>query len=296
MHQDGLRLDDLRPDIEESEMDILDDDRKGDRERKNMVDELTKSISTRTVARILIPKVSTLKKSLKMANLLLLLEKVIDEVTVMIFYNSVIELVAWVVGILAFFAYPSGMFLIWLHFIHIPRGVFGLIISLKKLPNASEVLSKITEFEGQDTEEQWKFEKMMFRVRDNFKNYAIKHLKGAQKFLFIYFILSVVGSLIDSIGLFIQIILFGTSDNVYEPLFMIACVSILMSTNFSYLFYILSFSYKLSDAFRKEIFKAVVGKASPLLERIVRKKVSNSGPLNKNPNLVKNPNNRKLND
>lgn len=89
-------LEDLRPDLEESEM--MEIDIEDDNERKLMVTELTKSISTRTIARTLIPKVSVLKKTLRMQHVLLLLEKTLDEITKMTFYNSIIEIVTWCLG------------------------------------------------------------------------------------------------------------------------------------------------------------------------------------------------------
>ncbi len=48
-------------------------------QQRKMVEAFTKSISSRTIARTIIPKLSVLKKALKMQNILFLLEKVLDE-------------------------------------------------------------------------------------------------------------------------------------------------------------------------------------------------------------------------
>ena len=89
-----------------------------------------------------------------------------------------------------FFAYPTGLALVWLHLTHVPRGIFGLFICLKKLPKVYDIITKISEIEDKEMEEQWSFEKMTFHVRDNFKNYILKTSKDAQPFFLIYFALS----------------------------------------------------------------------------------------------------------
>jgi hypothetical protein len=111
-----------------------------------------------------------------------------------------------------------------LHFLHIPRGIFGGFISLYKIPKVYELVDKISDFETKEMEEQWSFEQMSFHVRDNFKKYILKVGKDAQPFFLIYFVLSALCILIDGLGLLIQVVLFGTEDNIYEPLFMIATV------------------------------------------------------------------------
>jgi len=265
---DTCGLDDLRPDIEESDM--VDIDLDDEKERKRMVTELTKSISTRTIARTLIPKVSVLKKTLKMQHILMLVERTLDEVNTMAYFNSIIEIAAWLLGLLWFFAYPTGLGLIWLHFLHIPRGIFGGFISLYKIPKVYELVDKISDFETKEMEEQWSFEQMSFHVRDNFKKYILKVGKDAQPFFLIYFVLSALCILIDGLGLLIQVVLFGTEDNIYEPLFMIATVWVLVYTNWCYFLYIGSFGYRIPERFRKIALKAIIGKTEDLVSVVAK--------------------------
>lgn len=90
----------MRPDIEESH-DMVDVEIHGEHySQKMMVNELTRSISTRSLARSIFPKVSMLKKSLKMQCMIMLIEKILDEVNKLIFYISIIELLAWGLGFL----------------------------------------------------------------------------------------------------------------------------------------------------------------------------------------------------
>ena len=116
--------------------------------------------------------------------------------------------------------------------------------------------------------EQWTFEKISYHLKENFKNYIIKSAKDSQKFLFIYFIFSGICAVFDFIGLFTQIIMFGTKNDVFEPLFMIALVLILMATNCSYFFYIGSFTFRIPDKFRSEVLKTVMGQGSALVDRV----------------------------
>ena len=149
---------------------MIDVDLQGDHKaQKLMVTELTRSMSAKSIARSIFPKVSVLKKSLKMQYMLLLLEKILDEVNKLIFYISIIEILAWGLGFLWFLAYPSGMALIWFHLIHVPRGAFGLFIVMKKSPKAYEIIEEISEFDSNEMKENWNFEQMVFHVRNNFK-------------------------------------------------------------------------------------------------------------------------------
>lgn len=189
------------------------------------------SVSAQSIARTLIPKVSELRKNLRMGNLLLLMEKTVDEVNKIMFYNSIIEISIWLLGLLCFFSFPSGMMLIWLHAVHVPRGLFGLFIVIKKTPKTYDLIDSISDFDEEQMQEQWNFEKMSYHVRDNFKRHLMKILNDAKPYVLIYFVLSVICSVLDMVGLLIQVVLFGTADDIYEPLFMIAVISVLIYTN-----------------------------------------------------------------
>ena len=113
------------------------------------------------------------------------------------------------------------MALIWLHLIHVPRGLFGLFIVMKKTPKAYEIIDQISEFDDNEMKENWNFEQMTFHIRNNFKKNISNFINDARAYFLIYFVLSAINTVIDLIGMLIQVILFGTSSNIYEPLFMI---------------------------------------------------------------------------
>ena len=227
-HHEDINLDDLRPDLEEESKDFAnqmdDDDDMSNKAQKRLLAEMTKSISTRTIARTLIPKVSVLKKNLFMQHLLCLFEQVIDEINRMTYWNSILEMTAWVMGLLCFFAYPSGLGWIWMHIFHIPRGAVGVFFVLKKSPKTYELIDKISEFDEEQMDEKWDFEKMSFIVKDNFKHHITQTLNKVSTYFYLYFIITSICSVLDLIGLLCYVIIFGTSDDVYEPLYMLATV------------------------------------------------------------------------
>lgn len=235
-----------------------------------MLVELTKSISTRTIARTLIPKVSVLKKTLSMQHLLWLCERVLDEVNRMIYYNSVIEILAWLLGLLLFFAYPSGLAWIWLHIVHLPRGGYGILIVLKKSPKTYDIIQSISDFDEEEMKEQWTIEKMSYHINNNFKQHLTQELNHTTSFYLIYFILSSVCTFLDFIGLLAYVILFGTSHHVYEVLVMLALWSTFIYSNFSYFLYVGTFIYRVPSKYRKDIYKAFTGRSGALIERLTQ--------------------------
>lgn len=50
-----------------------------------------------------------------------------------IFWVSILEIVAFTIGLILFFSLPSDMAYIFLHIIHPARGIMGLVIN-KRLP------------------------------------------------------------------------------------------------------------------------------------------------------------------
>lgn len=121
-------------------------------------------------------------------------------------------------------AYPTGMALIWFHFIHVPRGLFGIFIVMKKTPKAYEIIEQISEFDQNEMKEKWNFEQIAFHLRNNFKKNISSFINDAKAYFLIYFVLSALNTVIDLIGLIIQVALFGSSTNIYEPLFLIGVI------------------------------------------------------------------------
>lgn len=95
---------------------------------------------------------------------------------------------------------------------------------MKKTPKAYEIIDQISEFDQNEMKENWNFEQMTFHIRNNFKKNISNFINDAKAFFLIYFVLSALNTVIDLIGLIIQVALFGTSTNKYEPLFLIGVI------------------------------------------------------------------------
>jgi len=157
---------------------------------------------------------------------------------------------------------------IWLHFLHIPRGGFGLYMVIKKTPKTYDLIENISDFQQDQLEEHWGFEKMAKHVRENFKKHLVKLLKESRTYYIIYFSLSWINFALDMIGLLIQLIRFGTSGNEYSDLFMLAVVIVFIYTFLSYAVWVFTFSFRLSPKYRRDAMKAALGMTQGLRERI----------------------------
>lgn len=111
---------------------------------------------------------------------------------------------------------------IWMHIFHIPRGIFGIYLVLKKSPKTHDLIESISDFSQNQLDEHWGFEQMAYHIQDNFKKHLIIILTESKMYFFIYFILSGVNTGLDLIGFLIQLIRFGSKGNEYSDLFMMA--------------------------------------------------------------------------
>jgi hypothetical protein len=101
-----VRLDDIKPnfrngkneDRKEGEMNkFLNNNPRSDLEN---LDHSMKSMSDQLIAKSLIPKVSVLKKALKSADIYIKFERIVEEFNSLMYYNSIIEILAWFIGFL----------------------------------------------------------------------------------------------------------------------------------------------------------------------------------------------------
>lgn len=99
-----VKLEDVNPDFDEFEdedklmkIDLTNDPRNFLDPSKN---HLMESLSNRAIANSLIPKVSVLKKALNSADIYIKLERILEEFNSMIYYNSVIEMITWIIGLI----------------------------------------------------------------------------------------------------------------------------------------------------------------------------------------------------
>ncbi|CAI2375694.1 unnamed protein product [Moneuplotes crassus] len=225
-------------------------------------------LSTQEIAKRLIPKVSVLKKALKSADLYIKFDRIMEEFNSLLYYNSIIEIAAWVIGFLCFISYPSQMGIIWMHILHLGRGGYGLFLVIKKTPKNYDLIESISEVHNDQLDEHWGFEKMAKHIRDNFRKHLIDLLTKDKKFYLIYVIVSWVAMLLDMIGFLVQLIKFGTSGDEYSDLFMLGVTIIFLYTLFNYFFWVITFYFRIEPKYRKDAMRAGMGFANGLKSRI----------------------------
>lgn len=194
MHK--VELDDIEPDVKNDSMDIENEElikinpQNDPRESLDRLGQSLGPIPTREIAKSLIPKVSVLKKALKSADMYIKFERIVEEFNSLMYYNSIIEIAAWVVGFLCFLSYPSEMGIIWMHILHVGRGGYGIWMVIKKTPKNYDLIESISEVHDDQLEEHWGFEKMAKHIRDNFRKHMIDLLSKDKKFYIAYVVLS----------------------------------------------------------------------------------------------------------
>lgn len=60
------------------------------------------------------------------------------------FWISVFETAVFAVALLLFFTFPASMAFVFLHLLHVPRGVLGLVIN-RDLPKSHHLIREITD-------------------------------------------------------------------------------------------------------------------------------------------------------
>lgn len=156
---------------------------------------------------------------------------------------------------------------IWMHLLHPVRGVYGLYLVVKKTPKTYDLIESISDFNNDQLDEHWGFEKMAKHVRDNFKKHMVNLLSKDRKFFYVYIILSWINTILDLIGFLIQLIRFGTGGDEYSDLFMLAVVIIFLYTIMNYFFWVMTFYIRIEPKYRRDAIRAGLGFANGLRER-----------------------------
>jgi len=102
----GARLDDINPEMHKDQHEKLSDEDEMMKinpqsdPRIQMAEDLNmRSLSTRMIAKSLIPKVSVLRKALKNGDVYIKFERILDEFNSLLYYNSIIEVLFWILGL-----------------------------------------------------------------------------------------------------------------------------------------------------------------------------------------------------
>ena len=129
---------------------------------------------------------------------------------------SVLEVTLFSVGLLLFFTYPSQMAYIFLHIIHIGRGILGFIIN-RSLPKSHDLVLDITNSlkqEGDEEDAPLNFETFRTRATNQMRSVFISLATVLEDRLKLYMGLTVATCLLDFIDFIIQLVRFGGRGDV----------------------------------------------------------------------------------
>ena len=135
------------------------------------------------------------------------------------YWMSVLEVTLFSVGLLLFFTYPSQMAYIFLHIIHIGRGILGFIIN-RSLPKSHDLVQDITNSlkqAGDDEDAPLTFETFRTRATNQMRSVFISLVTALEDRLKLYMALTVATCLLDFIDFIIQLVRFGGRGDVSLP-------------------------------------------------------------------------------
>ena len=112
------------------------------------------------------------------------------------------------------------MAFIFIHVPHIIRGVFGFLLNIK-LPKSHEIIEKI----GLLGNEQMTFEQFSEKATQLMRETFMETLQSVEKYLQIYFSLTIICVILDFIEFIIQLIRFGRIGDVK-----LICINIFRNT------------------------------------------------------------------
>ena len=143
-----------------------------------------------------LPSTNTIKKNrtiqfYKFLLTSLKIEISLNEFMKLVKYSNQWEIGLWIISIFIYYADGASYPIVWLHFLHLIRGICGVAISIK-LPKSFELISLIEE-------DDKLMENKVFNdiIRDTVKKHFLPRIVDMKSFLLAYFALTFVNFMID---------------------------------------------------------------------------------------------------
>jgi hypothetical protein len=125
----------------------------------------------------------------------------------LLFWVSLLELFLYVIGVALFISSPKNFSEFWAFTTHAIRAILGLIV-LRRLPNSSDVIEEIKEFDNSTIED------VQIKIFENYKNLLSKNEGRVHSFLKAYFAFTIIDIIVDNIIFFF--LLHKWSDSNYS--------------------------------------------------------------------------------
>lgn len=189
------------------------------------------------------------------------IEMHLDEFQGLLFWNSSIETITWIVGFVLFLFDPKEMFFIWILITHLIRAFIG-IVSRVYLPKSSDVIDSLDHIEDQS------LESIQDEMLSSYRS-LLQRCEGKMKCLLkTYFILTLINIIIDII--IFCIVLSKWGQEKYECLSIIGILVVIafIISDFSYFDWVNSMGYSFPPTILKTVKKAIFGFMSDLKNEI----------------------------
>ncbi len=170
------------------------------------------------------------------------IEIVLYELHSTMYWVSVLELTVFSIALVMFFSLPSQMAFVFLHLMHVPRGILGLFID-KDLPKSHDIVQNVMFSLKDDTmteESPISFEVFRERATNRMREIFPAIFKDFETRLKAYFVVTGVATLMDTVEFFIQLVRFGRPGAEYSCIVMLTVTVLLMCIDCHYLCWVQS--------------------------------------------------------
>eukprot|EP00347_Sterkiella_histriomuscorum_P014654 403360058 len=206
------------------------------------------------IARAFLPSGAHVKQALSYLDLAVKTELVLNDLQASLFWFSLLEECLFIFSVLLFFTDPTEMVYIWMHILHIGRGVLGYLI-LKKLPKSHQMAANMSIPSDQNMPFQEIMRYLILAARDAMKDFTAQ----TKKWLTAYFSLTVICLFLDLIQFFIQVKNFARVQSAFADLAMITIASIFLFMDWFYILWIVSLQFRFPAYISTQFIKGFFG-------------------------------------
>lgn len=213
------------------------------------------------VARAFLPSPDHVKEGLSFLDLGIKVQIILHELSSSLFWSSVGEIFLFIFSFFIFFTDPREMGAIFLHLVHVVRGVVGFLI-VKKMPNSHDMVNEIQI----PANEKIPFNNIGRYVITGAKSSASKFEKETAKFLLAYSGLTVLSFILDLISFFLQVSEYKEENTAFSDVALLFLACLFMTIDLYYIAWVVSTRMKLPDYAANYVMMGLIG----LISRITK--------------------------
>jgi len=201
----------------------------------------------------IMPKGKSVQEAVRMADIAIKCEMAMHEMNSILYFSSLLSFLIWIFGFFLFLSFTSQMGLIFIHSLHIIRAIVGWCL-LKKTPKSHDVIAGLGL-----PEEAMELSKLKEVGTENFKKLMMNYASACQKLLMIYFTITVLCVLTDSIDFIIELVAFGRPGQEYSVMMLLILSVIFLVIDFYYIVWIQSMKHNFPPNIANYVSRALKG-------------------------------------